>query len=159
MRNPAGLMIIAVLAAGCGDGGSSGTSAADPAPAPEVVSPAAPAPDAGAGATVVADVVARGFQFIDGDVIVALGGELTWVNEDSAAHPLVFSDGRRFDLPGGGSTTVRFEESGVFSFACAIHSNMTGIVTVLQADGSMPPADEAADAGSGSGRPADDYGY
>jgi plastocyanin len=159
----AGLFIVAVVAAGCGEGGMYGSPASDPAPAAEAAAPDAPAPDSGTGPAVEADVVATGFDFVDGDVTVELGGTLTWANEDGAAHPLVFSDGRRSDLPGGGSATVSFDEPGVFSYACAVHSNMTGTVTVLEADGSAPaPAPAASDtdgSGSGSGGMSDDYGY
>jgi plastocyanin len=145
---------MAAVVVGCGEG-TYGTSAPDPAPAPEVsapeaAAPDAPAPDEAAGPAVEADVAVEGFRFIDGDVTVEMGGELTWVNRDGAAHPLVFSDGRRFELPGGGSATVRFEESGVFSYACAVHPSMTGTVIVLGADGSAPAADDA-DAADGSG--------
>jgi plastocyanin len=164
MRKRAGLLIVAVLATGCGGGGMYGSSAADPmtateASVPEAPEPDAPAPDAGMGSTVTADVVAEGFRFVDGDVTVELGGELTWANEDGAAHPLVFSDGRRFDLPGGGSTTVSFDEPGVFTYACAVHSNMTGTVTVLEADGSAPAASDADGSGSGSDGMSGGYGY
>jgi plastocyanin len=164
----AGLFIVAVVAAGCGEGGMYGSPASGPAPAadaaaPEASAPDAPAPDGGTGSDAEADVVATGFDFVDGDVTVELGGELTWANEDGAAHPLVFSDGRRFDLPGGGSATVNFDEPGVFSYACAVHSNMTGTVTVLEADGtapaSAPSAGDADGSGSGSGGMSDDYSY
>jgi plastocyanin len=162
----AGFLIIAAIAAGCA-GAADDASTADPAPAPgvaapETPAPETPAPDAGRGAAVEADVVAEGFEFIDGDVTVELGGELTWVNRDGSAHPLVFSDGRRFDLPGGGSAAVRFDESGLFSYACAVHPTMTGTVTVLGADGSAPADDDAGaadESGMDSGGTSPGYSY
>jgi hypothetical protein len=54
---------------------------------------------------------------------------------------------------------VSFDEPGVFTYACAVHSNMTGTVTVLEADGSAPAASDADGSGSGSDGMSGGYGY
>lgn len=88
--------------------------------------------------SIEADVLVSGFAFIPGDLTVQQDQNVTWVNEDAVSHPLVFTDERTAALPGGTSTTIVFDEAGVFTYRCAIHTSMTGTVTVLAVDGSQP---------------------
>lgn len=77
-----------------------------------------------------ADVTVQAFAFRNDTVRVAVGGTVTFTNQDVRAHPLLFADERSFSLAGGEITNVSFDESGVFSYRCAIHASMTGTVIV-----------------------------
>lgn len=119
--------------------------------ATEAASPDNQTSEANTDDSIEADVLVRGFAFDPGDLTVEQGQEVTWVNEDATAHPLVFSDGRNAALRGGTSTTIVFDEAGVFSYFCAVHSGMIGSVTVLAADGSEPegPGESSPDVPTG----------
>lgn len=89
-------------------------------------------------AVTVAEVIVRDFAFAPDTVTVEPGGGVTWVNQDDTAHPLVFEDGRRSELPAGATATLVFDEVGEFSYSCGIHASMTGTVTVIEPSGSAP---------------------
>jgi plastocyanin len=146
----------ALLLVGCSAGGTQ-TPAAQPEPA--AAGEESP-PDGGTGAAIDADVVVRNFLFVPGEVTIAQGQETTWENQDNTAHPLVFADGRRAELPGGSAATIIFDEAGVFTYGCGIHSSMTGTVTVLAADASVPDGARAGDpSGPADGSSNQGYGY
>jgi plastocyanin len=68
--------------------------------------------------------------FSPSDVTVAVGGTVTWTNNDSVAHT---ATGDSFDsgsLAPGKSFSQTFTAAGTFPFHCSIHSGMTGTVTV-----------------------------
>ena len=83
--------------------------------------------------------------FVPYEVTVDVGGEVTWSNDDSAAHTV--TAGGPADGPSGifdsslfmaGTTfSHKFEEAGEFPYFCMVHPWMQGIVTV-QAEGSEP---------------------
>ena len=61
------------------------------------------------------------------------GSEVEWTNLDSAQHNVVavgaiWSDAEL--LSRGQTTTVRFEEKGIFPYFCQIHPGMVGVVVV-----------------------------
>jgi len=75
------------------------------------------------------------------EVIIDVGGEVTWKNGDTAAHTVTSGDlendpdnvGTEFDssLFGPGKTwSQKFEEAGAFPYFCQVHPWMTGVVTV-----------------------------
>ena len=75
------------------------------------------------------------------EVIVDVGGQVTWTNTDTAAHTATSGDlqndpdnvGTEFDssLFGPGKTfSKKFEEAGTFPYFCQVHPWMAGIVTV-----------------------------
>lgn len=73
------------------------------------------------------------------EAIVDVGGEVTWTNDDTAAHTVTSGDIKGegpdgiFDssLFGPGKTfSFKFEEAGTFNYFCMIHPWMTGMVTV-----------------------------
>jgi plastocyanin len=86
--------------------------------------------------------------FVPYDVTVDVGGEVTWSNDDSAAHTV--TAGSAADGPSGvfdsslfmaGTTfTHTFEAEGEFPYFCMVHPWMQGIVTV-QADEGPEPGD------------------
>ena len=76
--------------------------------------------------------------YIPADVTVDVGGEVTWTNDDTAAHTVTSGtaeggpDGH-FDsslFMAGNTYTVTFEEEGVFDYFCMVHPWMVGTVTV-----------------------------
>ncbi len=86
--------------------------------------------------------------FIPYEVTVDVGGEVTWSNDDTAAHTV--TAGSAADGPSGvfdsslfmaGTTfSHTFEAEGVFPYFCMVHPWMQGIVTV-QADEGPEPGD------------------
>ena len=73
------------------------------------------------------------------ETIIDIGGEITWHNEDTAAHTVTSGDIKGegpdgiFDssLLGPGKTfSNKFEEAGTFKYFCMVHPWMEGIVTV-----------------------------
>ncbi|MFQ5440167.1 MAG: plastocyanin/azurin family copper-binding protein [Nitrosopumilaceae archaeon] len=80
--------------------------------------------------------------FVPYDVTIDVGGEVTWSNDDSAAHTV--TAGSAADGPSGefdsslfmvGATfSHKFEEAGVFPYFCMVHPWMQGIVTVQAAE-------------------------
>jgi predicted secreted protein with PEFG-CTERM motif len=79
--------------------------------------------------------------YIPSEAVVNVGGEVTWTNDDTAAHTVTSGDlendpdnvGTEFDssLFGPGKKwTHKFEEAGTFPYFCQVHPWMTGVVTV-----------------------------
>lgn len=73
------------------------------------------------------------------ETIIDVGGEVTWHNQDTAAHTVTSGDIKGegpdgvFDssLLGPGKTFFfKFEEAGTFKYFCMVHPWMEGIVTV-----------------------------
>ncbi|MGI0022987.1 MAG: cupredoxin domain-containing protein, partial [Nitrososphaeraceae archaeon] len=85
--------------------------------------------------------------YIPFEVRVARGGEVTWSNDDSAAHTV--TSGTAKDGPDGnfdsslfmaGTTfSVKFNEDGTFPYFCMVHPWMIGEVVVGQGGTSPPP--------------------
>lgn len=83
--------------------------------------------DPGAGAVRIAD-----FAFSPEQVEVAAGTELTWANDDPAAHTVTADDGT-FDsgtLDPGADFAVRINDPGTYRYACLIHPAMRATVRV-----------------------------
>jgi plastocyanin len=150
LRRSAALLLIAALSVAACGGGSSGSSAttapatptggrdypADtPGPSTIVVTPAppaaSPAPTAATGAA--SEVAIAGFAFAPADLTVAAGTTVTWTNSDSAGHTVKSTDGgfaSSGTLKKGDSYSITFDKAGTFPYVCAIHSSMTGTITV-----------------------------
>ena len=86
--------------------------------------------DVGGGA---GDAVAiTGFAFDPPELQVAAGTEVTWTNEDPAAHTVTADDGS-FDsgtLDQGQTFAATVDQSGAVTYFCAIHPTMKGTITV-----------------------------
>jgi len=100
------------------------------APAEPTV-PAAPAeqPEIPTSAT----VEISGYKFTPATVTIAVGGTVTWVNKDNAAHNVVF-DGDSFEPPNlheGGTWGHEFNDAGEFAYHCGVHPTMKGKVIVV----------------------------
>lgn len=110
--------------------------------APATGGSGAPAPPAPA----VAAVHLAGEAFTPASVTVAIGGVVTWTNNDTTAHT-VTSDSGAFDskiLAPGQVFTFRFTTAGTYRYTCVLHSNMSGTVAVPTATGTVPPPVPAA---------------
>ena len=79
--------------------------------------------------------------FVPAEAIIDVGGEVTWTNDDTAAHTVTSGDlandpdnvGTEFDssLFGPGKTfSQTFEEAGTFPYFCMVHPWMKAVVTV-----------------------------
>ena len=76
--------------------------------------------------------------FVPGDLTVDLGQSVTFLNAHSDDHT---ATGSGFDtgiIPTGGIATVVLDEPGRFAYACMIHPEMTGTISVRGADGVVP---------------------
>ena len=83
--------------------------------------------DAAPGTVRIAD-----FAFSPEDVEIASGTELTWTNEDPAAHTVTAEEGT-FDsgtMEPGAEFVFRFDEPGSYRYACSIHPAMRAMVRV-----------------------------
>ena len=107
--------------------------------------------------------------FIPADVTVDVGGEVTWTNDDTAAHTITagtVDDGPTGPFDSGlvitGSTyTFKFEEAGMYPYYCLVHPWMTGTVTVsgeAHGDDSDMVMDDSAVA-MGDSAMDDDHGH
>lgn len=76
-------------------------------------------------------VAISGFAFKPGNLTVAKGTRVTFVNEDAVAHTAtdkgIFDSGR---IKAGRSFTVRFGQKGTFTYHCKLHPYMRGKVNV-----------------------------
>ena len=85
----------------------------------------------GDGTTVAVD----GFAFGPAHLEVPAGTEVTWENSDPTEHTVTASDGAFSSDPFGQGATYAhtFDQPGTFAYACAIHPEMAGDVTVTAA--------------------------
>jgi plastocyanin len=77
-------------------------------------------------------VAISGFAFEPASLDVAVGTTVRWDNQDPAAHTVTSDDGS-FDsgvLPSGEAFEHTFDSAGTYSYACEIHTSMTGTVIV-----------------------------
>jgi plastocyanin len=92
----------------------------------------------GVSSSVAASIGDRVFS--PATIRVAVGGSVTWTNDDDDEHTVTASDGS-FDsgvMGQGGTHPQRFTTAGTFSFLCVIHPEMQGEVTVVGAGGAAP---------------------
>ena len=111
--------------------GKTTTIAVGNAPRKIVVQPATAAVAAAASSQGAAVSIA-GFAFAPAALVVNVGSDVTWRNDDGAPHGLAFaSGGPANDLLLPGQRFSRsFDRAGTFDYTCPIHPYMTGKVTV-----------------------------
>jgi len=129
MRRPTAHLALAVATIGlglttlaaCGD-----TTADEPADA------AAAGCDAGAGDTVTVEIPE--FAFSPDPVQISACDSVIWENTHDQAHTSTGKGDQAWSTgniaPGAAAEPVRFEETGSFSYICALHPFMTGTVEV-----------------------------
>jgi len=117
--------LLALTVAACG----SDTPATQPTPTPT------PTPTPGTGTTVTIPIGAAGLTttaYQPATVTVAVGGTVTWVNNDNIAHTAT-ANSRAFDtgtINPGASASRTFSTAGSFPYLCSIHPGMVGTVNV-----------------------------
>lgn len=136
-----GLAVVAALAlAACSTGAAtpagpstavSGASAAASVAASVAASPAQGSTAPGAAAT-AGTVSIQGFAFHDKAITVKVGAPVTWTNQDGATHTVTFDAGGVDSGRLATNATFRhvFTTAGTFTYHCAIHTSMTGTITV-----------------------------
>jgi plastocyanin len=119
----------AALAASLMLAGAVAVQAADASPAASMAM--SPAPSAGPAVSATA-VTISGFAFGPASISVPVGSTVTWTNQDGTAHTVTADDGS-FDsgnLAPGATFSQTFDTPGTYTYHCAIHSSMTGTITV-----------------------------
>ena len=116
MRKPiavALMLLLTVALAGCySSGGTSGGTS-------------------GGGGTKAESVTMSGLAFQPSTVNVAVGGTVTWTNDDSAAHTVEGDGwGSSGEVAQGATFSHTFDAAGTYSYKCTIHPSMTGQVIV-----------------------------
>jgi plastocyanin len=79
-----------------------------------------------------AKVSIANFAFTPGEITIAPGQSVTWMNDDGAPHGLEYHDGVKGTdllLPGA-SFSRRFDQPGTYDYNCSVHLYMTGRVVV-----------------------------
>jgi plastocyanin len=118
--------MVAVLLAACGGDDDAEVTPVDPAEA------TADDAETTGSAAQVAIVDDDGRRFDPADVTVAVGETVTWTHEGGLPHTVTATDGAfdSGDLAGGDTFEFTAEEPGTIDYACSIHPEMTGTVTV-----------------------------
>ena len=99
-------------------------------------SPSTPAPSGSASGSAVSIVVgARTLTttaFSPNPVTVAVGGTVTWANNDSITHTATSDTGvwNSGGIGAGQSFSQTFSTAGTFPYHCTIHPGMVGTITV-----------------------------
>ncbi|HEV2107516.1 MAG TPA: ferritin-like domain-containing protein [Thermomicrobiales bacterium] len=83
-----------------------------------------------AGETVVVDI--KGFRYRPEMVEVAVGGTVTWTNQEVIVHTATADEGSfdSGDLSKGDTFSFTFDEPGEYPYFCEYHDNMHGVVVV-----------------------------
>jgi plastocyanin len=114
IRVSGAVLLLAILAAGCGS------------------TPSGPSAPAGASGI----TITRGFSFDPLQLSVDRGAAVTWTNTDMIAHTVTAgepgSPNGKFDqrVEPGGTFTFTFADAGTYEFFCNIHRGMRGTVVV-----------------------------
>jgi plastocyanin len=138
------ILLVSILAAAavafvaCGgddssDGtGSDGTGSGATTESSAESTASEPAPSGEAARSEKVEIVE--FTYQPDPVVVAVGGKVTWQNEDSAPHTASADDGS-FDtgiLDKGKLKSETFKEAGTYPYFCEIHPTMHGTVEVVE---------------------------
>ncbi|MBI3253436.1 MAG: PEFG-CTERM sorting domain-containing protein [Nitrosopumilales archaeon] len=106
----------------------------------------------GSGASQDAPCVADNSCFMPAEVTVDVGGEVTWSNDDTAAHTVTSGDlsadpdnvGADFDsslFMAGKTFSHKFDAAGEYPYFCMVHPWMVGTVIVQEAMAEEPEDD------------------
>lgn len=130
---------LALVAAGCGDDDDESANGGGEATVTETetTEETTDQADSGGGGTTAPraeKVEIVDFAYDPDPVTVAVGGKVTWLNQDSAPHTATAED-ESFDtgtLDQGKLKAETFKEVGTFSYICTIHPTMKGTVEVVE---------------------------
>jgi plastocyanin len=130
-RASAALGLFSMLAlAACGGGTATttpSTGASAPAETTGAELPCAPSGEAGTVAVSIKDLA-----FNPSAITAKVGDVIAFTNDDSASHTATLDEGDcgTETLSNGASGGLTFSAAGTYPFHCAIHSSMTGTITV-----------------------------
>ena len=125
---------IKVVDSAGGTGATPSSTPARPTPTPSSPAPSVDPTASPAVGPVAIDIV--DFAFDTTSTQVPVGARVTWTNRGQAPHTVTGSDGS-FDsgnLAAGATFETTFAAAGEFAYACAIHPDMIGTVTVVSAE-------------------------
>ena len=111
-----------------------------PATAPSAPQPQAPTAAGAAGAT-RHTVAVVDYAFRPANIAARVGDSVVWTNQGRASHTATAAGA--FDtgmFRSGEQRTTTLRTPGTFAFACTIHPEMTGALTVTAAAGAAAPA-------------------
>jgi plastocyanin len=90
------------------------------------------------------NVTVKNYQFGPQFLTIPQGANVTWINQDSSSglyggstsiqHQITSNNStfaQSAPLDNGGKYTVQFNQTGTFPYHCAIHTYMTGTITVV----------------------------
>jgi plastocyanin len=80
-------------------------------------------------------VLIQGFKFVPNSLTIKTGASVTWKNEDTASHSIVFSSGNAANsslLASGEEYNYKFDTPGSYSYYCGPHNSMKGEIIVLE---------------------------
>lgn len=126
---------LALVAVGCGDDDDEASDGGGGATVTETET--TDQADSGGGGTTAPraeKVEIVDFAYDPDPVTIAVGGKVTWLNQDSAPHTAT-ADDESFDtgsLDQGKLKAETFKEAGTFSYICTIHPTMKGTVEVVE---------------------------
>lgn len=126
----------AVALLGCGSQAASSASPARPATAmpPEPAAPAVAAtPDAAAAAQAQEGTISiKDFMFSPTSITVSAGSTVHWKNLDGEPHTVsgIEAPFRSGALDQNDTFTFTFSKPGTYRYACSIHPQMVGTITV-----------------------------
>ena len=128
LRIALGAALIA-LSVGC-----SGSYSPSPSPSPMPSPSPTPSPSTqGTPASIVSgSSLLTTTAYAPNPISVAVGGTVTWTNNDNVAHTSTSNTGvwNSGSVPPGGTFSMTFPTAGTFPYHCGIHPNMVGTVTV-----------------------------
>ena len=78
-------------------------------------------------------VTINNYTFMPATLIVHAGDTVIWTNQDSIPHTATALDGKSFDsgaIDPGASWKFVFTKVGHFTYRCAIHPDMRGVIDV-----------------------------
>jgi len=119
-------LLITLGVAACGSSPSTSPSAG-------LTTMSAASPSGGGSANQSAIASIKGFAFSPDPIAVAVGGTVTWTNNDSTAHTVTFDDASvvsSSNLDPGATFSATFPKAGSYTYHCKIHPSMQGTVTV-----------------------------
>ena len=122
------LIVAGLLAAyGCG------STASGPSTASQSTNPSTGGGGTGTPVSIVngATVLASS-AYAPNPVTIAVGGSVTWTNNDSVTHTSTANNGAFSSgaIAPGGQYTTTFNTAGSYAYHCTIHPGMVGTVTV-----------------------------
>ena len=81
-------------------------------------------------------IVIQNFAFSPASLTVAKGTTVTWTNNDSTAHTVTETDGKKgpdsSSIDQGATYSFTYDAPGTDQYHCSIHPSMTGTVTVTE---------------------------